>query len=99
MAFPGLLQDFALLTLHALDHLLARRSASEPIGLRQQRSLARNRFDVARQKIGVEQALNDLLRCQTFRYRDCVLNYLAVDQCVDDVLQARLFGELIFPPP
>ena len=37
----------ALRLLHALDHLLARRAAREPVGLRQQRALARDFLDVA----------------------------------------------------
>ena len=68
----------------------------EPVGLRQQRALARNFADVAGEHIVFQQPLHGLVRGQTLGDGESVLHHLAFDDGVDHVAQARLLGELVF---
>ena len=93
---PHLLDDALLRLLHALDHLVARRAAREPVALRQHRSLVRDLADVAGEDVGLQKVLHHLLGGQPFGKRDLVLHHLVADERVEHVMQARMPGELVF---
>ena len=84
-AFPDLLQHASMRLLHALDDLLARHAASESVGFRQQRALARDFLDLPGEHFVLQQARNDLLGGQTLRDGEGVLHHLAFDDGFDHV--------------
>ena len=94
-AVPDLLHRARLRLLHALDHLLARGAAREPVGLRQQRAFARDVADVAGQHVVLEQPLHDLVGGQALGDGEGVLHHLAFDDGLDHVAQACVAGELV----
>ena len=95
---PDLLQHPLLLALHALDHLLARRSAREAVAFRQQRALARNVLDIAGEDLALQETAHDLLRGQSLGKRDGVLNDLAFHHGLDHVADARAFRLNTYSP-
>ncbi len=93
---PHLVDDATLRLLHALDDLIARGAARKLVGLRQQRALARHVLHRPGEDVVLHQPRDDLLRGQPFGNGERVLHHLAVDQRIDNVAQARRFGEGVF---
>src|SRR5512139_45287 len=94
--FPNILQHASVCLLHTLDNLLARHSAREPVGFRQQRPLTRNLLDLPGERGVLQESSHNLLRGQTLGNSEGVLHHFAFDDGIDHIGNARLFAELIF---
>ena len=95
-AFPDFAEHPLLRLLHALDHLLAGGAARKLVGLRQQRSFARNFANAAGEDLILRQPRHDLLGGQPFRNGHRVLHHLAFDDGGDHVAQAGVLLERVF---
>src|SRR5262249_46245005 len=82
---------------HALNKLFTRKTAIEVIAVRQQASFARDILDVAGENVALQQPRNDLLRREAFRNGQLMLHHLAVDDGLDDIADAGVFLEEIWP--
>ena len=93
---PHLLQHVPVRLLHALDDLFACHSAGKSVRFRQQRTLARDFLDLAGKCVVLQKARDDLLGSHTLGHRESMLHHLALDDGLDDIGNAGLFGELVF---
>src|SRR3974390_906653 len=93
---PNLRQQTPLRLLHPLDDLLARHTAGKFVGLRQQRALARNFLDLARELVVLQETSDDLLGRQPLRDGHGVLYHLVFNDDVDNVGKTGVLAELIF---